>query len=166
MGTWWSKRDGHDQKQCSGRLWYFNNAQLVLRGPKCANKTSPTPLLHHQQPVQWIQGIMYPCLHAVNTKFWLHHLSVSMEIDTHQTRQHFSSLYWIILVSQCKLYPHTSHVRTWYGNAWKSLRIIGFWNTQTGLYLTNNHASQSHLCNLSSLFCFLIWNSADCLSHD
>uniref|UniRef100_A0A6Q2ZNW3 cyclin-dependent kinase n=1 Tax=Esox lucius TaxID=8010 RepID=A0A6Q2ZNW3_ESOLU len=50
MGTWWSSRDGHGQKQCSGRLWHLNNAQLALRGLKCAKKTSPTPL--HHQPVQ------------------------------------------------------------------------------------------------------------------
>uniref|UniRef100_A0A3B3QT90 Inter-alpha-trypsin inhibitor heavy chain family member 6 n=1 Tax=Paramormyrops kingsleyae TaxID=1676925 RepID=A0A3B3QT90_9TELE len=40
-------------KQCSGRPWHLNGAQLALRGLKCAKKTSPTPLHHHHQPAQW-----------------------------------------------------------------------------------------------------------------
>jgi len=63
-----------------------------LRGLKCAKKTSPTPLHHHQQPAQWEQAMMDPCSHSVYAKLWLYHLNVSTEIETHQTRQHFSSL--------------------------------------------------------------------------
>ncbi len=44
----------------SGRLWRLNKAQLVLRGPKCAKKISPTPLHHHQQPEPLRQGRMDP----------------------------------------------------------------------------------------------------------
>uniref|UniRef100_A0A3P8Z2X0 Solute carrier family 22 member 3 n=1 Tax=Esox lucius TaxID=8010 RepID=A0A3P8Z2X0_ESOLU len=33
--------------------WHLNDAQLALRGLKCAKKTSPTPLHHHHQPAQW-----------------------------------------------------------------------------------------------------------------
>jgi len=51
MGTWWTLRDGHGQKQCSGRPCHLNDAQLALRGLKCAKKRSPTPLHHHHQPV-------------------------------------------------------------------------------------------------------------------
>jgi len=35
------------------RPWHLNNAQLALRGLKCAKKTSPTPLHHHHQPAKW-----------------------------------------------------------------------------------------------------------------
>ncbi|MBN3311085.1 WASF1 protein, partial [Amia calva] len=35
-----------------GRPWHLNDAQLALRGLKCAKKTSPTPLHHHHQPAQ------------------------------------------------------------------------------------------------------------------
>ncbi len=31
------------QQQYSGRLWRLNNAQLVLRGPKCTKKSTPPP---------------------------------------------------------------------------------------------------------------------------
>ncbi|MBN3299772.1 TLCD1 protein, partial [Amia calva] len=34
------------------RPWHLNDAQLALRGLKCAKKTSPTPLHHHHQPAQ------------------------------------------------------------------------------------------------------------------
>jgi len=44
-----------------GRL---NDAQLALRGLKCAKKTSPTPLHHHHQQ----QGMMDPFSHSVYTK--------------------------------------------------------------------------------------------------
>ncbi len=47
------KKDGYGQQQYSGGLWHLNNAQLVLRGPKCAKKISPTPLHHHQQLNRW-----------------------------------------------------------------------------------------------------------------
>lgn len=43
----WSWRDGHGQQQYSGRLQHLKEAQLVLRGPKCAKNWSPIPL-HHQ----------------------------------------------------------------------------------------------------------------------
>jgi len=86
MGTLWSQRDGHGQQQYSGRLWRLNDAQLVLRGPKCAKKIL-------------IQGRMDPCCHVVDTKFWPYHPNVTAEIETHQTRQCFSNL----LLSLCEL---------------------------------------------------------------
>ncbi len=68
-------------------------AQLVLSGPKCAKKISPTPLHHHlQQPEPLRQGRMDPSFHVLYTKFWPHHLNVTAEIETHQTRQRFSNL--------------------------------------------------------------------------
>ncbi len=66
---------------------------LVLRGPKCAKKISPTPLHHHQQPEPLRQGRMDPCFHGLYAKFWPYYLNVAAEIETHQTRQHSSNLY-------------------------------------------------------------------------
>ncbi len=54
----------------ASRLWRLNNAQLVLRVPKCAKKIFPTPLHHHHQPEPLRQGIMEPCFHVLHTKFW------------------------------------------------------------------------------------------------
>ncbi len=85
------KKDGYCQQQYSGRLWHLNNAQLVLKGPKCAKKISPTPL-HHHQPEPLRQGWMDPCFHVLYAKFWPYHLNVATEIETHQTRQRFSNL--------------------------------------------------------------------------
>ncbi len=82
----------HGQQQYSGRLWHLNNAQLVLRGPKCAKKISPTPLHHHQQPEPLRQGRMDPCFLVLYAKFWPYHLNVAAEIETHQTRQRCSNL--------------------------------------------------------------------------
>lgn len=31
MGTLWSLRDGHGQKERTGRMWSLNNAQLGLK---------------------------------------------------------------------------------------------------------------------------------------
>ncbi len=78
----------------SGKLWCLNDAQLVLRSPKCAKKISPTPLHHHHQhqPEPLIQGRMDPCFHVLYVKFWPYHLNIAAEIETHQTRQRFSNL--------------------------------------------------------------------------
>ncbi len=78
------------------RLWRLNDAQLVLRGPKCANKISPTPLRHHHQPEPLRQDRMDPCFHVLYTKFWSYHLNAA-EIKTHQTRQLFPIFYCPIL---------------------------------------------------------------------
>ncbi len=88
------------QQQYSGRLWCLNDAQLVLRGPKCAKKISPTPLHHHHQPELLRQSRMDPCFHVLYDKFWPYHLNVTVEIETHQTRQRFSNLLCPILVSE------------------------------------------------------------------
>ncbi len=72
---------GHGQQQYSGRLWRLNNAQLVLRGPKCAKKISPTPLHHHQQPEPLRQGRMDLYFHVLYAKFWRYHLNVAAEIE-------------------------------------------------------------------------------------
>lgn len=39
-------------------LWILNNAELVLRGPKCVKKISPTQL-NNQQPEPLIQRTVY-----------------------------------------------------------------------------------------------------------
>ncbi len=65
----------------------LNDAQLVLRSPKYANKISPTPLHHHHQPEPLRQGRMNPCFHVLYAKVWPNHLNVAAEIKTHQTRQ-------------------------------------------------------------------------------
>ncbi len=85
----------------------FNDAQLVLRGQKCAKKLSPASLHHHHQSEPSRQGRIDPCFHVLYTKFWLYHLNDAVEIETHQTRQRFSNLLlsnfgepvWICLVS-------------------------------------------------------------------
>ncbi len=69
-----------------------NDAQLVLRGPKCAKKTSPTPLHDQHQPEPLRQGRIDPCFHVLYAKFWPYYLNVAAEIKTHQTRQRFSNL--------------------------------------------------------------------------
>ncbi len=74
------------------RLWCLNNAQFVLRGPKCAKKIFPTPLHHHKQPEPLRQGRMDPCFHVLYAQFWPYHLNPAAEIETHQTRQRFSNL--------------------------------------------------------------------------
>ncbi len=40
----------------------------------------------------WWQGKMDPCFHVLYAKFWPYHLNVAAEIETHQTRKHFSNL--------------------------------------------------------------------------
>ncbi len=87
-----SQREGHGQQQYSGRLWRLNNAQLILTGPKCVKKISPTPLHLHHQPEPLRQGRMDPCFHVLYTKFWPYHLNIAAEIETHQTMQCFSNL--------------------------------------------------------------------------
>ncbi len=90
--------------QVGGRL---NDAQLVLRCPKCAKKISPHH--HHHQPEPLRQGRMDPCFHVLYAKFWPYHLNVAAEIETHQTRQHFSNLLlsnfgepvWIVATVSC-----------------------------------------------------------------
>ncbi len=79
------------------------DAQLVLRGPKCAKKISPTSLHHHHQPEPLRQGRMDPCFHVLYAKFWPYHLNVAAEIKSYQIRQRFSIFYCPILVSLCEL---------------------------------------------------------------
>ncbi len=102
---------GHSEKA----IWLnFSNikkrdAQLVLRGPKCAKQISPTPLHHHHQPEPLRQGRMDPCFNVLYAKFWPYHLNVAAEIETHQTRQRFSNLLlsnfgepvWIVASVSC-----------------------------------------------------------------
>ncbi len=71
------KRDGHGQQLYSGRLWCLNDAQLVIRGPKCAKKISHTPLHHHHQPEPLRQGRMDPCFHILYAIFWPYHLNIA-----------------------------------------------------------------------------------------
>ncbi len=49
----------------------------------------PTP-----PPPAWTveQGRIDPCFPVLYDKFWLYHLNVAAEIETHQTRQRFSNL--------------------------------------------------------------------------
>ncbi len=66
------------------------DAQLVLRGPKCAKKISPTPL-HHHQPEPLRQGRMDPCFHVLYAKFWPNHLNVSRNRDSSDQATFFQS---------------------------------------------------------------------------
>jgi len=38
---------GHGQKQCSGRPWHLNDAQMAEKGPKVCQKPSLIPLHQH-----------------------------------------------------------------------------------------------------------------------
>ncbi len=81
------------QQQYSGRMWRLNDAQLVLRGPKCAKIYIPPHHLHHHQQSELLRhGRMDPCFHVLYTKFWPYNLNGAAEIETHQTRQCFSNL--------------------------------------------------------------------------
>ncbi len=88
---------------------YLNDAQLVLRGPKCAKKISPTPL-HHHQPEPLRQGRMNPCFHVLYTKFWPYIWMLQQKsrlIRPGNVFLLFSNpiFYCPILVSLCELYP-------------------------------------------------------------
>ncbi len=50
-----------DMQQYSGWLWHLNNAQLVLRGPKCAKKNTFTPLAAAWTADARQNGSMLPC---------------------------------------------------------------------------------------------------------
>jgi len=68
----------------------INDAQLVLRGQKCAKKTSPHTII--PPPPAWTNdkrqdGSMH---HVVYPKFGSYHLNAAAEIKTHQTI-HFSN---------------------------------------------------------------------------
>ncbi len=91
------------QQQYSGRLWCLNDAQLVLRGPKCAKKISPTPL-HNHHPELLRQGRMDPCFHVLYAKFWPDHLNVAAE-RLIRSGNIFPIFCCPILVSLCEMWP-------------------------------------------------------------
>lgn len=63
MGTLWV---GHDHQQYSSRLCHLHNAQLILRGQKCA---PPPPTYHYNTTINTrIQGRNNPCFHVVKVK--------------------------------------------------------------------------------------------------
>lgn len=43
-------------KNISGGLWCLNNAQMVLKGPKCTKNILHTPHTHTQRPLHRITG--------------------------------------------------------------------------------------------------------------
>ncbi len=127
----------------NNRLWHLNNAQLVLRGPKCAKKISPTPLHHQYQPEPLRRGRMDPCFHVRYAKFWPYHLNVTAEIETHQTRQRFSNLllsrlWWVL----CELYPPFPVLN------WQERHPV--WSS----------AAVAHLLQGSNVLCVQRWYSA------
>ncbi len=146
----------HGQQQYSGRLWCLNDAQLVLKGPKCAKKIFPTPL-HHHQPEPLRQSRMDPCFHDLYTKFWPYHLNVTVEIEIHQTRQCFPIFYCPILVSLCELLPLFS-VLSWPERhpVWSSAAVA--------------HLLQGSMCCAEMVFCkswlklLIFWVTVDFLS--
>lgn len=66
-----------------GRKWMemvSSNTQVLLRTPKCAVKTSPTPshLCHQPELLIWSSFLFVCC--------WPYHLNVAVEIETQQIR--------------------------------------------------------------------------------
>ncbi len=82
----------------------LNDAQLVLRGPKCAKKTSPTPL-HHHQPEPLRQSRMDPCFHVLYTKFWPYIWMLQQKSRLIRPGNVFPIFYYPILVSMCEFWP-------------------------------------------------------------
>lgn len=64
MSTLVIYRDGHNQRQYSGKLWSLNDAQLVHRGPESAKKICSAPLHRQQQPELLIQVRLNLCFHV------------------------------------------------------------------------------------------------------
>lgn len=56
---------------------HSSNGWLLFKDPKCAKKTFPTPL-HQHKPWLLTQIRLCPWIHAVDAKFWLSHLDVSV----------------------------------------------------------------------------------------
>ena len=93
-----SRKDRHGQIQYSDWLWCLNEAQLVLRGLKCAEKMSVTP--SHQQPWPLIPGRMDPCFHGAEAKFGPSYSNVTAELETDLTGNVFN--FWWACV-KCSL---------------------------------------------------------------
>ncbi len=96
-----SHKGMNGQQQYSGSLWCLNNAQLVLKGPKCTKKISSTPLHHHQQPEPLRQGTIDPCFHVLYAKFWPSECRSRKRLI--RPGNAFTIFYCPILVSLCEL---------------------------------------------------------------
>lgn len=97
----WSWRDGHDQQQYSGKLWCLDNADLELKGSKCAKKS-----LSHTIPPASPTRSAGTRLHfrVVYAKCWPYHLTVPAEIKTCFSSLLLSDigeLVWIIAAVTC-----------------------------------------------------------------
>ena len=116
-------RDAHGLQQYSSSLWHSSNDWLVLTGPKCAKKISPTPFPHRHQPGLLKWGTLGPWIHAVAAKLCPYHLYASAEINILQTTLRFSGFQLSTAVgtsvSLCPLQPRLSVL------GWQKWNLMG-----------------------------------------
>lgn len=128
----------------SSRWW--NDAQLVLRGPKCDQEKSPTQLHHYYQPELLMQGRMDPSFH-VYAQFWPYQLNVAAKIETQNPGNIFP-----VLFSFCEAVQTVDLCLSWQewhlmcsvnprDSVGKLQQISSLWNAQTSLCGTNNHVT-------------------------
>lgn len=99
------------------RLWHTSVAQLVQRGPKCAEKITPTALHHYRhQPEAMIQGRTEPCFHIVYAKFWPYHRNR----DSSNQATFFPFSRCPILVTLCESEPPFYRLDMLWYTSWSS----------------------------------------------
>ncbi len=83
----------------------FKRCSIGTKEPKVCQEDIPHTIT--PPPPAWTVETRQDgsCFNVLHTKFWLYHLNVAAEIETHQTGNVFPIFYCPILVSLCELYP-------------------------------------------------------------